>query len=1088
MENLDLIPSPPKTPRLAEGTDFQIPPLDGSLTLPQIYDWQLHNSPNHRLFVFSDSNGAVRNITWKEAIAAIYTGARSLRSRIQNVVATKHRVPVVAILSSADAITYFTTLMCVLRADCIVFPISPRNSAAAVAHLLGKVGVDHVLVGREAAMQDLIVESLAKLKETSPSQPSPTYSPTFIFDEIFLPSFEEALVLKPDELPLTTQSNDPVLYLHSSGSTALPKPIPFTNKKMIQIGQIPWFGEQDWTGKVLSVHVMPMYHGMGVSQLAWAATAGLVVAGFEPKVPSILPTPDNLFEGARSTSSDIILCVPSFLEAWARRPDYVSWLASRSGVIYGGGPLNREAGDYMTRQGVSIFILYGMSEVGILSPMLPARTEGNYDWSYFRFTDWTKNHWKPHGDDLYELIIVDHPYCTPSIINTQVDGIPAYATSDLFIPHPTKSGYWRIHGRVDDQIVHTTGEKTNPGPLENLLNQDPHVATAVMFGHGRFNAGVLIEPKPAFRFDPADEKKLEEFRNAVWPSIERMNEFAPQHSRLFKEMILVGSPSKPFTYTAKNTARRQAIIRDYDEEISKIYEIVSETTQSEISPPTSWNLGSTTSFVRAVVASVLTHAVKDEDDLFQHGCDSLQATWIRNSVLRALKDAAGLDSRLITNNFVYEHPTINRLSMFVFSLAVGGMAPAPLDDEAKKLVMHELLERYSRDFPASRPGNAARVHGSEKVVLLTGSTGSLGSYVLHSLIKDPAVKHVYVLNRSHKEQDTVARLRKSFEQRGLDASELVDDKVTVLEADLSDEKALGLEDTEFRTIQDTVTHIVDVAWRVDFNLNVISFRTNLKSMRNLVDIAIRQGAHYTFASTLSVCRNSSEPSAREELMPPEASLGNGYSESKWVAEHIIARATSSTGLRASIIRVGQLSGGLNGSWMTKEWLPSLIHASALMKCIPDDDRVVSWIPLHVAGKAVVDLLGSSAPPPGDSDNLAIFHLIHPKPVPWTTLARSFSQKLGASLVPYPEWLRSLEESSTRPGSESLNAVTILDFYKSVSKKTDLKEGCEAFGMPILDVERTVKASGVLGDERLAQLGEKDASQWLGYWRSVGLVL
>ncbi|KAG7085270.1 hypothetical protein E1B28_013891 [Marasmius oreades] len=121
-------------------------------------------------------------------------------------------------LHFVDAITYFTTLMCVLRADCIVFPISPRNSAAAVAHLLGKVGVDHVLVGREAAMQDLIVESLAKLKETSPSQPSPTYSPTFIFDEIFLPSFEEALVLKPDELPLTTQSNDPVLYLHSSGT------------------------------------------------------------------------------------------------------------------------------------------------------------------------------------------------------------------------------------------------------------------------------------------------------------------------------------------------------------------------------------------------------------------------------------------------------------------------------------------------------------------------------------------------------------------------------------------------------------------------------------------------------------------------------------------------------------------------------------------------------------------------------------------------------------------------------------------------------------------------------------------------------
>jgi hypothetical protein len=27
--------------------------------------------------------------------------------------------------------------------------------------------------------------------------------------------------------------------------------------------------------------------------------------------------------------------------------------------LYGGGPLNKDAGDYMTSQGVSIFILYG---------------------------------------------------------------------------------------------------------------------------------------------------------------------------------------------------------------------------------------------------------------------------------------------------------------------------------------------------------------------------------------------------------------------------------------------------------------------------------------------------------------------------------------------------------------------------------------------------------------------------------------------------------------------------------------------------------------------------------------------------------
>lgn len=73
-----------------------------------------------------------------------------------------------------------------------------------------------------------------------------------------------------------------------------------------------------------------------------------------------------------------------------------------------------------------------------------------------------------------------------------------------------------------------------------------------MFGRGRFQNGVLIEPKPEFAFDPSDTKKLEEFRNMIWyvrviresgvelivyrPTVERMNEYAPQHSRLFKEV------------------------------------------------------------------------------------------------------------------------------------------------------------------------------------------------------------------------------------------------------------------------------------------------------------------------------------------------------------------------------------------------------------------------------------------------------------------------------------------------------------------------------------------------------------------------
>jgi hypothetical protein len=136
-------------------------------------------------------------------------------------------------------------------------------------------------------------------------------------------------------------------------------------------------------------------------------------------------------------------------------------------------------------------------------------------------------------------------------LNTTVAGVEAYQTNDLLIPHPTQPGLWKIFGRADDQIILSTGEKvsrayqfvsqlltylqTNPGPLgkgisfshftknlsagrqiETILCQDHHVRSAVMFGRGQFQNGVIVDPRKGFVFDPNDEMRLVKYRNAIW--------------------------------------------------------------------------------------------------------------------------------------------------------------------------------------------------------------------------------------------------------------------------------------------------------------------------------------------------------------------------------------------------------------------------------------------------------------------------------------------------------------------------------------------------------------------------------------------
>ena len=65
----------------------------------------------------------------------------------------------------------------------------------------------------------------------------------------------------------------------------------------------------------------------------------------------------------------------------------------------------------------------------------------------------------------------------------------------------------------------------------------------------------------------------------------------------------------------------------------------------------------------------------------------------------------------------------------------------------------------------------------------------------------------------------------------------------------------------------------------------------------------------------------------------------GYTESKWVAEMIIAAAARNTPLRPTVARVTQLSGGVNGAWKESEWFPSMIAASVALGCMPNNHDV-----------------------------------------------------------------------------------------------------------------------------------------------------
>ena len=61
---------------------FKQPPLDGSLTLHEIYEWHAVQSPDHPLFIYEDGPGCTRAIVWREAVKGIHRATRFIRKAV----------------------------------------------------------------------------------------------------------------------------------------------------------------------------------------------------------------------------------------------------------------------------------------------------------------------------------------------------------------------------------------------------------------------------------------------------------------------------------------------------------------------------------------------------------------------------------------------------------------------------------------------------------------------------------------------------------------------------------------------------------------------------------------------------------------------------------------------------------------------------------------------------------------------------------------------------------------------------------------------------------------------------------------------
>lgn len=251
-------------------------------------------------------------------------------------------------------------------------------------------------------------------------------------------------------------------------------------------------------------------------------------------------------------------------------------------------------------------------------------------------------------------------------------------------------------------------------------------------------------------------------------------------------------------------------------------------------------------------------------------------------------------------------------------------------------------------------------------------------------------------------------------------------------------------------------------------------------------------------------------------MPPSCATTNGYSQSKWVSEAILHKAGEITGLRSVVVRIGQVSGGQpSGYWNEMDWFPAMVKSSLGMGCFPSGNqvskqisplycdcghgrhsliipfcplKVISWIPLDLASRALIELRDSTSP---------VVHLVHSKPATWSVVAEAISSKFGLYLVQYSEWLKYLEKRASSHNSggsddseldgDRIPAESLLLFFQQAkASMKNSKIGCEAMGLATLDCRQAKLGSATLrDDEGLREIRSEEVTLWIDDWKTRG---
>ncbi|KAJ6199961.1 hypothetical protein J3E72DRAFT_186462 [Bipolaris maydis] len=408
---------------------------------------------------------------------------------------------------------------------------------------------------------------------------------------------------------------------------------------------------------------------------------------------------------------------------------------------------------------------------------------------------------------------------------------------------------------------------------------------------------------------------------------------------------------------------------------------------------------------------------------------------------------------------------------------------------ARKKAVDDLVEKYTAGFkaPASNPNGEMPAH-NEKIVLVTGTSGSLGGHLAYHLANLEDVKTVICLNRENK-NEKYARQYKAMREKGIRFPEELKHKLRVFQTDTT-KPMLGLEKAEYESLASSVTHLIHNAWTMSAKRPLSGFESQFQVFRNLIDfgcdVVNQRPAGFKFGfqmvSSIGVVghyqlENYRPKTGMKQIVPEErvgidAVLTNGYGEAKWGCERMLDETLHKhpENFRTMVVRLGQIAGSkTSGYWNPMEHFGFLVKSSQTLNALPDLHGGLFWTPVNDIAGALSDLvLADNSPYP-------IYHIENPVGQSWTDMTKIIAEALHIdNIIAFEDWLEKVKNAPPKDNPAS----TLLDFLDD----NFLRMSC---GGLVLDCKKTLEHSPILA--ACGPVSSIVAQKYIQIWKEIGFL-